>query len=229
MIKESIRNIKRWEDYDTIKCPDGQIIDMQKLLDEQERVKAALISLEPFFGSMVSRIRFVYTFKVQTQATDGYNIFVNPQFTYNLTFEQKVFVLAHELWHCILDHMRRGRQAGHPNFKSNIAADYEVNSTIVSLDMIGERVIKDTKALFDHKYDGMSYEQIYAMNPSGPQDKQNNKSDASKAEKNNKGSKGQDNSSSSSDGQNTDQKRSPEYVDGWNQAMRDYKAGKIKL
>lgn len=224
MIKES-KDIKRWEDYDTILCPDGQVIDMQKLLDDQERTKVAINNLEPFLGSMVSRIRFVYTFKVQTQATDGYNIFVNPQFTYNLTFEQKVFVLAHELWHCILDHMRRGRQAGHPNFKSNIAADYEVNSTIVTLGMLGEKVIKDTDALFDHKYDGMAYEQIYAMNPPGPQDKQNNKSDANKAEKN-KGSKGQN---SSSDNKNTDQKRSPEYVDGWNQAMRDYKAGKIKL
>ena len=199
---------------------------MQKLLDDQERTKVAINNLEPFLGSMVGRIRFVYTFKVQTQATDGYNIFVNPQFTYNLTFEQKVFVLAHELWHCILDHMRRGRQAGHPNFKSNIAADYEVNSTIVALGMLGEKVIKDTNALFDHKYDGMAYEQIYAMNPPGPQDKQNNKSDANKAEKNNKESKGQN---SSSDNKDTDQKRSPEYVDGWNQAMRDYKAGKIKL
>ena len=28
---------KRWEDYDTIKCPNGQVIDMNKLLDEQQR------------------------------------------------------------------------------------------------------------------------------------------------------------------------------------------------
>ena len=27
---------KKWEDYDTILCPDGEIIDMQKLLEEQQ-------------------------------------------------------------------------------------------------------------------------------------------------------------------------------------------------
>ena len=223
MIKES-KDIKRWEDYDTVLCPDGQVIDMNKLLDDQARAKVAINNLEPFLGSMVSRIRFVYTFKVQTQATDGYNIFVNPQFTYNLTFEQKVFVLAHELWHCILDHMRRGRQAGHPNRQSNIAADYEVNSTIVMLGMLGEKVIKDTKALFDHKYDGMAYEQIYATNPPDPsQGSQNNSKQSSQA-KNNQGQ-----SQQGQGGQGNNQKRSPEYVDGWNKAMEDYKAGKIKL
>ena len=34
---------KKWEDMDTITCPDGQVIDMQKLLDDQQRAKAALV------------------------------------------------------------------------------------------------------------------------------------------------------------------------------------------
>ena len=47
-------NGKRWEDYETIKCPDGQVIDMSKLLDEQQRAKAALIHLFPFFNAFLT-------------------------------------------------------------------------------------------------------------------------------------------------------------------------------
>ena len=96
---------KKWEDYDTIKCPDGQIIDMRQLLADQENAKVALIRIMPWLGGFIGRLRFVYTFRVQTQATDGYNLFVNPQFTYNLNLLQKTFVLAHEVMHCLLNHM----------------------------------------------------------------------------------------------------------------------------
>ena len=65
---------KRWEDYDTIVCPNGQVIDMVKLLDEQQRAKAALLHLFPFFSAFVSKLRVIYTFRVKTQATDGYNL-----------------------------------------------------------------------------------------------------------------------------------------------------------
>ena len=45
---------KRWEDYDTIVCPDGQVIDMVKLLDEQQRAKAALVHIQPYFGAFIN-------------------------------------------------------------------------------------------------------------------------------------------------------------------------------
>ncbi len=222
MINEGINEVKRWEDYDTIVCPDGQVIDMQRLLDDMERVKVAIVHLEPFLGSMVNRIRYIYTFKVATQATDGYNIFVNPQFTYNLDFEQKVFVLEHEIMHCIMDHMRRGKQAGHDHTKSNVAADYEVNSSLVELGFTTENVVKKTKALFDHKWDGKAYEQIYAVCPTNPTQGSQSNSGQSQQAKNNKGGQ-------QSSGGDSQQKHTPEWVDGWNQAMKDYKAGKIKL
>lgn len=200
-IRESIHETRRWEDYDTIVCPDGQVIDMQKLLDDQERAKVALAHLEPFLGSMINRIRFIYTFHVQTQATDGYNIFVNPQFTANMDFEGKVFVLAHELWHCIMDHMRRGRKAGHDPRKSNIAADYEVNATISLLDFVKDEVQRKNHALLDHKYDHMAYEQIYAQNPPDPtQGNQGNSKQSGQAAKNQQGQSGQGGQSGQSRG-----------------------------
>ena len=231
-IRESVIETKRWEDYDTIVCPNGQIIDMVDLLDQQARARVALAHLEPFLGSLMSKLRPVYTFRVKTQATDGVNIFINPQFTANLDFEGKVFVLAHELWHCVLDHMRRGRQAGHDHRKSNIAADHEVNNTLVNLDFMKESTIRKCRALLDRKYSEWSYEKIYADNPPDPaKGRQNNSKDADKAQQNQGQGSGQGGNQGSGSGQggNQNQKRSPEYVDGWNRAISDYRAGKIKL
>lgn len=211
---------KRWEDYDTIKCPDGQIIDMNKLLDEQQRAKAALVHIIPFFGGFINKLRSIYTFHVETQATDGYNLFINPQFTYNLDLTGKVFVMAHEIMHCVLNHMRRGKS--HDSKKSNIAADYEVNCWINDIGLIKASIMEKIGALYDKKYSGWGYEKIYADNPSGPTDSMSpDKSQQDKAQKN------QQNQQGGQGGGN--QQYSDEYKAGWNKAMEDYKNGKLKL
>lgn len=178
-----MKDIKKWEDYDTLVLPDGTKIDMLKLLDEQDRAKAALAHIEPFFAGLIGKVRFVYTFHVDTQATDGYNIFVNPYFTSKLTLEQKVFVLAHEIMHNVLNHIRRGKALNHPMDKSNIAADYEVNSQLEQMGITSESIMKATKALYDKKYDSMGYEAIYNSNPSGPSSSDKNQNDQDKHSK----------------------------------------------
>ena len=215
-------NFKKWEDYDTLVLPDGTEIDMLKLLNEQDRAKAALAHIEPFFAGLIGKVRFVYTFHVETQATDGYNIFVNPYFTSKLTLEQKVFVLAHEIMHNILNHLRRGRALSHPQDKSNIAADYEVNSQLEQMGITNANIMKAVGALYDPKYDNMGYEQIYATNPAGPSssDKQQNDQD--------KHSKGGQNQQGSGEG-NGNQQYSADYKAGWKQAIEDYKNGKLKI
>jgi predicted metal-dependent peptidase len=222
------RNGKKWEDYDTIKCPDGQIIDMVKLIDEQYRAKAALVHIFPWFDGIINKLRVIYTFHVETQATDGYNLFVNPQFTYNLDLTGKVFVLAHELVHCLLNHMRRGRN--HDPEKSNIAADYEVNSYIDDIGLIKPAVMQKLGALYDKKYSGLGYETIYDMNPSGPSDSMEpDKSQQQQAQKNQQQDKGQGQGQGQSGSGGGNQQYSEEYKKGWNKAMEDYKNGKIKL
>lgn len=199
---------KKWEDYDTIKCPDGQIIDMRQLLADQENAKVALIRIMPWLGGFIGRLRFVYTFRVQTQATDGYNLFVNPQFTYNLNLLQKTFVLAHEVMHCLLNHMRRALGRGDDPNKSNVAADYEANIALADIPPFSVSMIKDMHALIDEKYRKMSYEEIY--------DKVSNSGDS------------QQNQQGEKDAQKNSQ-YSADYKEGWNQAMEDYKAGKISI
>lgn len=227
---------KRWEDYDTILCPDGTVIDMQNLLEEQERAKAALTHLAPAFGGFVSKLRFVYTFRIKTQATDGYNLFVNPWFTATrLDFTGKVFVMAHEVMHCLLNHMRRGR--GHDPELSNIAADYEVNATLVDIDLVKAATIVKIGALYDRQYTDWGYEKIYDSHPSAPNSgSQNNSNQAKQAANNQQGKGGQSGQGQGQQGQGQgggggqqQQQYSEEYKKGWAQAIEDYKKGKIKL
>lgn len=224
-------NGKRWEDYETILCPDGTVIDMVKLIDEQYRAMAALNHLAPMFGGFISKLRFIYTFKVKTQATDGFNVFVNPQFTAGLDFTGKVFVMAHELMHCLLNHMRRGK--GHDEWKSNVAADYEVNDTLVDLGLFKEATIKKIGALVDMKYKGWGYEKIYDSNPSdGTKDDMSNAGESGEAEDNENQSQSQSGSGgsgSSGSGKGQQTQYSDAYKEGWAKAIADYEAGLLNI
>lgn len=216
-------NGKRWEDYDTIVCPNGQVIDMVKLIDEQQRAKAALIHIMPVFGGFVNKLRHIYTFRVPTQATDGVNIFINPQFTYNLDLTGKVFVMAHEIMHCVLNHIRRGKS--HDPERSNIAADYEVNITLANMGLVKIDTVKKLEGLIDTKYSDWGYEKIYDDNPSGASSQSmNNQKQSSQAQQNQQGQ-----GSGSGSGQGGDQQYSDDFKKGWAQAMEDYKNGKLKL
>ena len=232
---EKDKNGKKWEDYDTIVCPNGQIIDMAKLLDEQQRAKAALVHIIPFFNAFINKLKPIYTFQISTQAVDGKHLFINPQFTYNLDLTGKVFVMAHEIMHCVLNHLRRGKS--HDPKKSNIAADYEVNVTLEEMGLVKANVMQKIGALYDKKYAGWGYEKIYASSPSGSgSDSMDNSDEADKSrqnqDRNSSSGSNNDNSNGSGNGgngSNDGQQYSDEYKKGWNKAMEDYMAGKLKL
>jgi predicted metal-dependent peptidase len=154
---------------------------------------------------------------------------VNPQFTNGLSFTEKVFVMAHEVMHCLLQHMRRGKS--HDPHKSNIAADYEVNISLTDdLGLFKYDTVKNLGALIDKKYLGWGYEKIYADHPSGSNTGDMDNSDQSKqAEKNQQQNQGQGQGQSGSGGKGDSQSMSDEYKKGWRQAMEDYKKGKLKF
>lgn len=223
-------NGKKWEDYETIVCPDGQVIDMVQLLDDQFRAMTALNHLAPMLGGFTGKLRFIYTFRVETQATDGFNVFVNPQFTANLDFTGKTFVMAHEIMHCLLNHMRRGK--GHEHMRSNIAADYEVNATLVDIGLFKEPTIKALKGYIDMKYKGVGYEKIYELVSASAKDTMDNDDEGQQAEQNadqaqqsQQGQSGQGGGS----GQGQQQEYSADFKDGWAQAIADWQAGNITV
>lgn len=216
------RNGKKWEDYETIICPDGQEIDMVNLLEEQARAQAALVHLAPMFGGFVSKLRFIYTFRIQTQATDGFNLFVNPQFTANLDFTGKCFVMAHEVMHCLLNHMRRGK--GHDQMRSNIAADYEVNVTLADIGLFKEATMKKLGAYIDMKYKGYGYEKIYDLCKDSAKDSMNNDGQSGQA-----GQNSDQNDDSQSGGGQAQSNYSEDFKAGWAQAIADWQAGNIDI
>jgi len=131
------------------------------LQDEvKEKVITARVGLllrHPWFGNMATRLR------VQpcdgwcpTAATDGRNLFYNSQFFNKLTTKQIEFVIAHEILHCVFDHIIR-REERNPQLY-NVACDYKVNNTLVR-DKIGD--VPDIQIYQDYKYDGWTSEEIY--------------------------------------------------------------------
>jgi predicted metal-dependent peptidase len=91
-----------------------------------------------------------------TAATDGRNLFYNSQFFDKLTTKQIEFVIAHEILHCVFDHIIR-REERNPQLY-NVACDYKVNNTLVR-NRIGEK--PDLDIYQDFKYDGWTSEEIY--------------------------------------------------------------------
>lgn len=135
--------------------------ELRELQNEvKEKVITARVGLllrHPWFGNMATRLR------VQpcdgwcpTAATDGRNLFYNSQFFDKLTTKQIEFVIAHEILHCVFDHIIR-REDRDPRLY-NVACDYKVNNTLVR-DRIG--VKPDIDIYQDFKYDGWTSEEIY--------------------------------------------------------------------
>tara|TARA_R110000851_G_scaffold149970_2_gene290705 strand:+ start:4166 stop:5446 length:1281 start_codon:yes stop_codon:yes gene_type:complete len=136
-----------------------ELADMQ--VEVHDRVIIARVGLllrHPFFGNMATRMA-VKTCDdwCPTAATDGKNLYYNTQFFNMLTNKQIEFVIAHEILHCVFDHIVRREDRDAQIY--NIACDYLVNNVLVR-DRIGERV--DQIEIFqDFKYDKWSSEQVY--------------------------------------------------------------------
>ncbi len=130
-------------------------------VDVQDRIIVARVGLllrHPFFGNMATRMKVQHCDDwCPTAATDGKNLYYNTQFFNALTNKEIEFVIAHEILHCVFDHIIR-REDRHPQVY-NIACDYIVNNTLVR-DKIGDKV-KMIPIFQDWKYDGWSSEEVY--------------------------------------------------------------------
>lgn len=114
-----------------------------------------------FFGSLACRLNFIdATAWCPTAATDGRNFYYNRHFTdalFTRDPQQVVFLIGHEVLHCVHDHMgRRGDR--HPQLW-NIANDFCVNGDLVDAS-VGTK-IDLVEILHDSKYRGMFSEEIY--------------------------------------------------------------------
>jgi len=130
-------------------------------VDVLDRIIVARIGLllrHPFFGNMATRLRIQEGDDwLGTAAVDGRNLYFNTQFFNALSNKEIEFVIAHEILHCVFDHL--GRREGRDPMIYNIAADYIVNNLLVR-DRIGQ-IPKLVDCFQDFKYENWSSEDVY--------------------------------------------------------------------
>ena len=129
-----------------------------EVIDKIVVARVGLLLRHPFFGNMATRLQIKECDEwCPTAATDGRNLYFNTEFFSKMTSKEIEFVIAHEILHCVFDHMTR-REDRDPQLH-NIACDYIVNNTLVR-DNIGEKP-KAVQIFQDWKYDGWSSEAVY--------------------------------------------------------------------
>ena len=129
-----------------------------EVLDKIIVARVGLLLRHPFFGNMATRLIIKECDDwCPTAATDGRHLYYNTQFFSKMTTKEIEFVIAHEILHCVFDHMKR-REDREPQLH-NIACDYIVNNTLMDQN-IGEKP-KDVQIFQDYKYSGWSSEAVY--------------------------------------------------------------------
>lgn len=96
------------------------------------KAKAKLIMENPFFASIICNMPVTAddTLKPPTMATNGKWVRYHPEFVDEHSLHEVLFVLCHEVGHCMFGHMfRRGQRD--PKLW-NIAGDYVINDMLVT-------------------------------------------------------------------------------------------------
>lgn len=121
------------------------------------RVK--LLLEKPFFGTLATRLDIVDgSAWCKTAATDGKRLYYNREFIKNLSQPELLFLIGHEVLHCVYDHL--GRRGQRDAKIWNMANDYIVNYTLVK-ENCGKM---PNGGLYDEKYtDSMISEEVYEL------------------------------------------------------------------
>jgi len=94
------------------------------------KAKTALIFAQPFFATLSMNMPWVRddTLDPPTMATDGDNIYWHGDFVQKSSHDELVFVVCHEIMHCVFQHMmRRGNRDA---YKWNVATDVIINDML---------------------------------------------------------------------------------------------------
>ena len=95
------------------------------------KARLQLMLQEPYLASAITRYPISECrarADIPTMATDGFRVLYNPKFVVEESLSNIKFVLAHEVFHCLLGHIdRRGERK--PDIW-NVATDLAVNSLL---------------------------------------------------------------------------------------------------
>jgi len=155
--KDTASKLKNWEPNPDI--TEAELDEMRKdVLDRIIIARVGLLLRHPFFGNMATRLKIQAADEwCPTAAVDGRNLYFNTQFFNAMNNKEIEFVIAHEILHCVFDHL--GRRDERNPMLYNIAADYIVNNLLVR-DRIGEKP-SIVDCFQDFKYEGWTSEEVY--------------------------------------------------------------------
>ena len=109
-----------------------------------------------FFATLILQtpVYWITQDEVPTAATDGKNLFFNPEFFLALDPEERIFIVLHEVMHNVYNHGIRCGFRDHATW--NEAGDYVINDDLIQR---GFKMPKD--GLHDIGYRGMSADEVY--------------------------------------------------------------------
>lgn len=119
-----------------------------------EKLKVRLLLTAPFFATLLLRRPIVEDKQCKTAWTDGEQIGFNPQFFGQLSFDECLAVLIHELLH--IAGLHHARQGPREHKRWNYATDYCIN-----LILKDEGFVLVPGSLVNEKFRNMSPEEIY--------------------------------------------------------------------
>ena len=132
----------------------------EEITDRIIKARIEMLMSAPFFGNLATRLILKdATEWCPTAATDGKYFYYNKNFIAALSDQELVFLVGHEVLHCVYDHMDVARRGDRHPVLWNIANDYVINADLIDGN-VGDQ-IKLVEICFDWKYRGMTSEEIY--------------------------------------------------------------------
>ena len=121
--------------------------------------RVALLLKQPFFGVLAMNLELIeisgeLSERMKTAAVDGRRLWYNPTFIKTLDKEELMFLVGHEVLHCVFNHLIR-RFDRDPKIY-NMAADYVINATLVEA---GFKMLKI--GLYEKKFLNWTSEGVY--------------------------------------------------------------------
>ena len=147
-------------------------------LDLMGQDRQKLLVRFPFTGGILIRLELVPVrdLRLNTAATDGSRIFFDISFMSKLNADERLFVMAHEAWHCVLMHMLRCQTRNQKKF--NVATDMEINRMLKKEGLVVPSWVLMPKPEWP---DGLSAEEMYELLPDQKSDPQSGGSGSSQS------------------------------------------------
>jgi len=128
-----------------------------------------------FLTSLMCDTKFIWDSTVPTAYTTGTQIGWNPQFFMWCEPEDRVTILAHELWHDGFDHIFRFMNMGPEECPDiwNDAADFVINLLLKDHGYTFSEKLMSIEPRLDEQYRDMTTEHVYSLLPKPPKGKPN--------------------------------------------------------